>query len=101
LRDSGAAIVAAYTWKWEETVEISSGTVKTLEIKDGDKKVRIDVYPDDQGRWLLEIVDEHWNSTVWDEPFDTAEEAIKEGITSIEDEGMDTFIGAKGTSESH
>jgi len=60
--------------------------------KDG-KTVRIDVYSDGEGGWLLELVDEYWNSTCWEEPFETAQEAMDEGIMAIENEGIDAFIG--------
>jgi uncharacterized protein len=62
------------------------------EIRKGNKWVRIDVYGDDEGGWLLEIVDEYWNSTCWDEPFKSAQEAMNEGINAIENEGIESFI---------
>ena len=34
-------------------------------------EVDIQIYKDDKGGWLLEIVDEFWNSTVWDDSFTT------------------------------
>ena len=62
------------------------------EITKENFKVRIDVYSDGKDGWLLEIVDEHWNSTCWDESFNSAQEAMNEGITAIEDEGIISFI---------
>ena len=63
------------------------------EINKNNKQVRIEVYSDGEKGWLLEIVDEHWNSTCWDEPFKTAQDALKEGVMVVEKEGIDSFIG--------
>ena len=53
----------------------TADATQSTEITSDDKTVRIDVYPDGEGRWVLEIVDQDWNSSVWDETFATAEEA--------------------------
>ncbi len=52
------------------------------------KSVRIDIYEDGEGGWLLEVVDEYNNSTVWDDPFKTDESALKEALETIEVEGI-------------
>jgi len=65
------------------------------EISQKGRKVQIEVYGDGEGGWLLEIVDESWNSTCWDDPFKTAQEAMDEGITAIDKEGIENFIGKK------
>ena len=54
--------------------------------------VTIDVYSAGKGGWLLEIVDKHWNSTCWNEPFETAQDALEAGIKAIEEEGIQSFI---------
>ena len=54
--------------------------------------VAIDVYSDGEDGWLLEIVDEHWNSTCWDEPFKTAQDALEAGVKAIDEEGIRSFI---------
>ncbi len=64
---------------------------KELE-KDG-LKVKIEVYKADEGGWILEIEDEQWNSTVWDEIFPSAKEALDAGIRAIEEEEIASFIG--------
>jgi len=61
--------------------------------RDG-KTVRVDIYEDGEGGWLLEVVDEYWNSTVWDEPFATDLKALGEALRTIDQEGIDTLIGA-------
>lgn len=58
------------------------------------KSVAIQVYEDGAGGWFLEIVDEYWNSTCWQSPFETAEEAFNEATKAIKEEGIDAFIDA-------
>lgn len=41
--------------------------------------------------WILEVVNEQNTSTVWDDPFETDEEAYAEFLSTVEDEGMGTF----------
>ena len=41
----------------------------------------------------MEIVDEGWNSAVWDEIFPSAKEALDAGIKAIKEEGIQSFIG--------
>lgn len=41
----------------------------------------------------MEIVDEQWYSTVWDDMFPSAKEALDAGIKAIEEEGIASFIG--------
>jgi hypothetical protein len=67
--------------------------IKDIE-KDG-LKVSIEVYKADKkgGGWILEIVDEDWNSTVWDDLFPSSKEALDEGIKAIDEEGIQAFIG--------
>jgi len=65
----------------------------TKEIEKDGLKVTITVYKADEGGWILEIVDEGWNSTVFDDLFPTAKEALDAGIKAIEEEGIQSFIG--------
>ena len=65
----------------------------TKEIEKGGLKVTITVYKADEGGWILEIVDEGWNSTLWDDLFPTAKDALEEGIKAIEEDGIQSFIG--------
>jgi len=68
--------------KFEDTIEADGKTVK------------VNVISNDAGGWLLEVVDEFWNSTTWDEPFESAEAAFEEAAKAVEEEGIDAFIGA-------
>ena len=48
----------------------------TKEIERNGLKVTSEVFKNDDGRWILEIFDEGWNFTVWDDLFPTAKEAL-------------------------
>ncbi|KUJ82579.1 hypothetical protein AWR36_012385 [Microbulbifer flavimaris] len=61
--------------------------------REGDHTVQIDIYEDGDGSWLLEIIDEDDNSTVWEDPFDTEEDALEEALEALRDEGIETFVG--------
>ncbi len=57
------------------------------------KTVRVDIYRGDIGGWILEVVDEFGNSTVWDDEFDTDAAALDEAKATIRDEDIDSLIG--------
>ena len=59
------------------------------------KTVKIDIYENTEGGWILEVVDEHGNSTVWDDNFETDEEAMTEFKRTIKEEGIMSLIGQK------
>jgi uncharacterized protein len=61
--------------------------------RDG-KTVIVDIYEDGGGGWLLEVVDEYGNSTVWDAPFATDQEALDEALKTIDEDGIDSLIGS-------
>lgn len=65
--------------------------------RDG-KTVQVEIYDDGEGGWILEVVDEHGNSTVWDDPFQTDREALDEALRTINEEGIDSLIGAPSAS---
>ena len=58
------------------------------------KSVQIVIYEDGAGGWFLEIIDAYSNSTCWQAPFKTDQEALDVGIRTLEEEGIDYFIGA-------
>ena len=62
--------------------------------RDG-KTVRVDIY-ENGGGWLLEVVDQYNNSTVWDDSFKTDQAALDEALGAIEKEGIDALIGMDG-----
>jgi len=60
--------------------------------RDGET-VRVDIYKgEDEEGWFLEIVDIYSNSTVWDETFETEQQALDMALSSIDKEGIKAFI---------
>lgn len=60
--------------------------------RDG-KTVHVEIYEDGEGGWLLEVVDERGNSTVWEASFASDREALDEALRTIDQEGIDALIG--------
>jgi len=60
--------------------------------RDG-KTVKVEIYGDGADKWLLEVVDEYRNSTVWDDPFDSEQAALDELLKTIDEDGMGSLIG--------
>ena len=58
------------------------------------RAVQIDIYENSEGGWLLEVVDEYGNSTVWDDSFASDREALDEALKTIDEDGIDSLIGA-------
>ncbi len=54
----------------------------------GETAVEIEIYEDGKGGWLLEVVDEFGNSTVWDDSFSTDSAALAEALKAIDTEGI-------------
>ena len=57
------------------------------------RTVRLEIYGTGENDWILEVVDEYGNSTVWDEPFKTDEAAYGEFNRTLQEEGIDALIG--------
>lgn len=57
------------------------------------KTVRIEIYQDGKAGWILEVVDEYGNSTVWDDPFESDQLALDEALKTIDEEGIVSMIG--------
>ncbi len=55
--------------------------------------MRVDIYKDGEGGWLLEVVDEFGNSAVWDDSFSSDHEALKEALKAVDEDGIDSLIG--------
>lgn len=62
-------------------------------FEQGGQWVKIEIYEDDEGGWLLEIVDEGNNSTMWEDAFDTDDAALAEALAALEEHGIASFIG--------
>ena len=79
----------------------TADATQSSEISRDGKTVRIDVCPDGESAWILDIVDQEWNSRVWDETFATAEKAMRAGVEAVEREGIDAFIGPQHAPSLH
>lgn len=64
-----------------------------LVTRDG-KTVQVEIYDDGEGGWLLEVVDEHGNSIVWDASFKSDYDALAEAFKAIDEDGIDSLIGS-------
>ena len=57
------------------------------------RTVKVEIYGSGKNDWILEVVDEENNSTVWDDPFQTDDEAFQEFERALKEEGIDSMIG--------
>ena len=62
-------------------------------ITQDDQSIELQVSSDKDGEWWLKLVDKDSNNTVWEDPFETSNEALVEGRNAIKEEGITTFIG--------
>lgn len=62
------------------------------------KTVQVDIYEDGEGGWLLEVIDEFNNSTVWNASFQSDQAALEEALRTIDEDGIDSLIGAPPSS---
>ena len=53
--------------------------------------VRVEIYGDSQGGWILEIVDAENASHVWDEHFETDQLALTEALRALDEEPLEFF----------
>lgn len=56
--------------------------------------VHIQIYRSEDSGWILEVVDDLNNSTVWDDEFTTDQEALDYALQEIETAGIEAFIDA-------
>ena len=77
-----------------EEYEIKYSTLCQKVTSEG-KSVQVYIYEDGKEGWILEVVDEYDNSTVWDDPFKTDDEALDEVFDTIEKEGISSLIGTE------
>jgi uncharacterized protein len=61
-------------------------------IERGGTTVKVEIYGDGTGGWLLEVVDEFGSSTVWDDEFPTDGAALTEVLNTIDTEGIASLI---------
>ncbi len=75
-----------------EEYEIEMSPLSQRLDSDG-KSVQIDIYRGDQGGWILEVVDEFGNSTLWSDEFATDVDALNEVKKTVKQEGINSLIG--------
>jgi len=63
------------------------------QLESGGRAVRVEIYGSGDGQWILEVEDEHGNSTVWDDRFSTDSAALAEVKKTILSEGIESLIG--------
>src|ERR1019366_5299793 len=54
--------------------------------------VRVEIYGDSDDRWILEIVDAENTSHVWDEHFETDQQALTDAVRELDEEPLE-FLG--------
>ncbi len=54
---------------------------------------KVEIYSSGKNDWILEVVDEDNNSTVWDAPSDTADEAFQEFERTLKEKGIESMGG--------
>jgi uncharacterized protein len=62
-------------------------------VSSNGKSVKVEIYSSGKNDWILEVVDEENNSTVWDDPFQTDEDAFREFQRTLKEEGIEAMIG--------
>lgn len=55
--------------------------------------VKVEIYSSGKNDWILEVVDEDANSTVWDGTFETDELALAEFHRAVEEDGIESMTG--------
>ena len=55
--------------------------------------VQIEIHADDSGKWILEVVDHFGTSTIWDDQFDSDQEALDEVHRTVKEEGIKSLVG--------
>ena len=69
-------------------------------VTESGETVAIEIYGNGEGRWILEVVDRHNNSTVWDEHFDSDQAALDEALHTIIEDGIASLVGMPGSAPS-
>lgn len=62
--------------------------------------VQVEIYGDGEGKWILEVVDAQNTSHVWDDHFDSDQQALVEAIRALEEETVE-FMDAPPQPDSH
>lgn len=80
----------------DETVLIDSALARS--VTEGDIWVNICIYrAETEDTWLLEVEAHKGGSTVWDERFDSDQNALDEAMRTIQEDGIGSFAEAMGS----
>ena len=78
----------------DEEFELEDSPLSGEIVRDGET-LDIRIYRGgDEKYWILEIVNDHGTSTVWDDQFPTDQAALDEALQAIEEEGIAAFLDA-------
>jgi len=84
----------------DEEYEIKVSPLSQAVTRDG-KTVEVQIYEGDPGKWILEVVDQYDNSTVWDDQFESDQEALAIALETIDEEGIDSLIDSSSEQKPH
>ena len=70
---------------------IHSGLSRTVTLQGASVEVKIYRLEHDP-KWAMEVVNENGTSTVWDNLFDTDDEALQAFQLALDEEGIDAFL---------
>ncbi len=59
--------------------------------------VQIEIYRGEDSDWVLEVVDEHNNSTVWDDQFSSDQAALDEAVRTVREEGIESLVDSSSS----
>ena len=76
----------------EEEFELETSPLSQKLSEDGNT-VDVQIYRGGGSDWILEVVDEYGNSTVWDDQFSSDSEALDELKETIKEDGIESLIG--------
>ena len=63
------------------------------EINEDGTRIQVDIYRgENESGWILEVIDEENTSIIWDDPFDTDQEASNAVIEAIEHDGIRSLL---------
>ncbi len=68
-------------------------------VEQNGHRVSVEIYRGEEDGWILEVVDAENNSTVWDDLFDTDQEALDEALDTIREEGIECLVASASWGE--
>lgn len=74
----------------QEPVIISSPLCQTIE-RDG-HTLKVEIYREESKQWVIEAIDMHGTSHVFEDTFETDKQALETLLSEIEEQGIEQFI---------